>query len=285
MLLHFSIVEDQKKYQSINQRINQSVRYYRVPSSVEKGAALNLLLTKIENGQKPHSKTISLSPFLKYSVGIAAAAVIILAFILFSGKENITNSSLQALSVRLPDQSRVVLTHKSELGFKKRFANRIVDLKGEAYFEVMPGKNFTVKTSTGTVQVLGTRFSVHDDTEKIKVECFEGSVRVSRKGIDQLLVKGEGAVLSDMGPEMANLAQTNYPSFARFKAEYVNSDIKQVLKDLEMFFGIKVNSRFKGTRYYTGSFETGSLENALILLCEPLGLNYVIESQLNVIIF
>ena len=44
---------------------------------------------------------------------------------------------------------------------KKRFTDeRIIQLRGEAFFEVEKGSRFVVQTGKGAVEVLGTSFNV-----------------------------------------------------------------------------------------------------------------------------
>lgn len=83
----------------------------------------------------------------------------------------------------LPDGSKGWLNSGSELSYPARFyKNREVQLKGEAFFNVVHqnGEKFRVKTSALTIQVLGTSFNIsayHDDPE-ISVILKEGRVQV-----------------------------------------------------------------------------------------------------------
>lgn len=276
-------MEEQNKYQSINHRINQSVRYYRVPASVEKGAALNSLLKKIENTPKQQTTKIKLNPVLRWSV-LAAAAAIVVALILFPAKQAIQNNTGKSFSYRLPDQSRVVLTEGSLIEYSKAFKKRQVNLMGEGYFEVTSGKSFQVLTSAGSVQVLGTRFSVKEDGELLEVNCYEGSVKAISKETGQLLHQGDGARLSASSVELFTHPDISYPTFALFNANYSNTEVRQILKEVELFFGVSIQLIYTGNRYYTGTFETGNLESALILLCEPLGFSFTFENNNLIII-
>jgi transmembrane sensor len=267
-------MERQKKYQSINQSIDQSVRYYRVPSSIEKGTALNLLLEKVRQAPPEKAKTIQMYQVVRWTAGIAAAAVIVVAFLVFTGRQSIQNNDLQAFSYRLPDQSRVVLSSGSKVSFSGNFKDRTVRLKGEGYFEVLKGTSFEVKTSSGIVQVLGTRFSVKESGRKLEVICYEGSVRVSNRETGRILSSGDGVSLSDKEMDVVENQYGSYPSFALFQAAYSNHEISDVIEDLELFFGISISSQVRESRYYTGRFETGNPEVALTLLCEPLDLNF-----------
>jgi hypothetical protein len=66
--------------------------------------------------------------------------------------------------VVLSDGTKVWVNSASSLGFRSRFdgKNRIVDLEGEAYFEVAKNANqpFIVRTKTANVRVLGTHFNL-----------------------------------------------------------------------------------------------------------------------------
>lgn len=88
-------------------------------------------------------------------------------------------------SIRLPDQTEVVLNRYSSLTYPERFRGRerSVQLKGEAYFEVSKDAEhpFMVKAEAVMVQVLGTHFNIEaypEDTQ-VKTTLLEGSVGVS----------------------------------------------------------------------------------------------------------
>ena len=280
----FSIMEKQKKYQSINQSINQSVRYYRVPASVEKGTALNLLLNKISQTPARKPKMIYMHTWFKMVSGVAAAAVVILAVLFFTGRESLMNTTLQAASYRLPDQSRVILAPGSSLRHHRYVNTRQVTLSGEGYFEVTRGTRFEVKTSGGMVRVLGTRFSVKEASHSLEVNCYEGRVEAVAGPEKQVLEAGQGAVVSSVGIEAHENAGNGYPSIAIFRAEYHQAELKEVLETLADFFGVDIAAENVAGRRYTGSFETGSIENALILTCEPFGLNFRMEGPGRIII-
>ncbi len=88
--------------------------------------------------------------------------------------------------LRLPDGSKVWLNSLSSLRFPVRFdrRERKVELSGEAYFEVVPGKEkplpFKVISGSQTVEVLGTEFNVngYSDEGNITTTLLTGKVRV-----------------------------------------------------------------------------------------------------------
>lgn len=106
--------------------------------------------------------------------------------------------------VILPDHSKVFLNAGSSIKYPSNFASlddRIVDLKGEAYFEVSPNKKrpFIVVTDEQEVKVLGTHFNVSSYAhEKTKTTLLEGSVRI--KVLNDLGKLGELNKTVDLEP-------------------------------------------------------------------------------------
>nr|WP_294899442.1 FecR family protein [uncultured Pedobacter sp.] len=88
--------------------------------------------------------------------------------------------------VVLSDGTKVWLNADSHLRYPVDFDKdkRVVELEGEAYFEVakMNGKPFIVKTQNQEVKVLGTHFNINSYGYDggIKTTLLEGSVMISR---------------------------------------------------------------------------------------------------------
>lgn len=97
----------------------------------------------------------------------------------------------------LSDGSKVWINAQSALRFPVAFSGkeRVVELKGEAYFEVSPnpGKPFKVFVEGKTVEVLGTDFSIkaYRDEQFLKTSLIEGKVKVSAKQKKQILLPGQ----------------------------------------------------------------------------------------------
>ena len=101
-------------------------------------------------------------------------------------------------SLTLSDGTVVYLNAESKLRFPVQFDgnNRIVELEGEGYFQVVHDENapFVVKTAGMNVQVLGTEFNVSAYTEDtvIQTTLVNGSVRVSSNDSDKTVVLKPG---------------------------------------------------------------------------------------------
>jgi transmembrane sensor len=128
------------------------------------------------------------SPNFKFQISkdnvLAVAASIILLAGIFSILRFYTTTVYspagQHLSHVLPDGSIVKLNAESEITYKPlwwRFV-REVEFEGEAYFEVEKGKKFSVASSMGTTEVLGTSFNIYSRGEEYNVTCITGQVMV-----------------------------------------------------------------------------------------------------------
>ncbi len=101
----------------------------------------------------------------------------------------------------LSDGTKVWLNAASSLKFPSAFAKteRLVEITGEAYFEVAKDKirPFIVKTTTQSIEVLGTHFNInaYDDEPAVATTLLEGSVKLLSlaNGKTQLLKPGQQA--------------------------------------------------------------------------------------------
>jgi transmembrane sensor len=107
----------------------------------------------------------------------------------------------ETYQLRLPDGSRIWLNATSSLRYAPNLmqnGRRVVQLDGEAYFEVAHDKKhpFIVESRGQSVEVLGTHFNVnaYKDESQIATTLLEGSVKVTVKGKAQLIKPGQQAL-------------------------------------------------------------------------------------------
>jgi transmembrane sensor len=101
----------------------------------------------------------------------------------------VSNKSGNLLRVALPDSSVIWLRSYAVLHYQENFTRhqeRMVDLKGEAYFRIAHDSihPFIVRTGNMTTTVLGTEFNVeaYEDEPTIKVSLQRGKVRIDSRG-------------------------------------------------------------------------------------------------------
>ena len=110
--------------------------------------------------------------------------------------------------VVLSDGTKVWINSGSELTFPMNFekGERVVELKGEAYFDVTKSKEwpFIVRTCRSSVKVLGTSFNVcsyeEDALEQVTLE--QGGVEVKHHDETYLLHPGEQFELDTTNEEV-----------------------------------------------------------------------------------
>ncbi|ATP55669.1 anti-sigma factor [Pedobacter ginsengisoli] len=104
--------------------------------------------------------------------------------------------------VILADGTHVWLNAASSLKFPASFKGktRLVELTGEAYFEVAKNKQmpFIVHTQNQEVEVLGTHFNIssYDDEKVTKTTLLEGSVKVIAQANQKVIKPGEQAQIN-----------------------------------------------------------------------------------------
>ncbi|SDE04786.1 FecR family protein [Mucilaginibacter pineti] len=167
--------------------------------------------------------------------------------------------------VVLPDGSKVWLNAASSIKFPTRFASneRLVELTGEAYFEVVKvlahkekvnktGKlPFVVLSNRQRIEVLGTRFNVNDYHEEnsVKTTLLEGSVKVNAlTGDDQHAAIN--AVMLKPG-QQSDLDRSNFKVSAADTAaatawkngffQFDNEDIHVVMRKISRWYNIEVD--------------------------------------------
>jgi len=101
-----------------------------------------------------------------------------------AGDMTVTVEKGQKVALTLPDKSRVWVNSGSTLTYGSRFNKheRIIELNGEAYFEVAKNKKapFIVESRGFSVEALGTAFDVkaYPDEKQISTVLIRGKVEV-----------------------------------------------------------------------------------------------------------
>lgn len=168
----------------------------------------------------------------------------------------------------LSDSTKVWLNAESQLKYPVVFSSdkRIVELTGEAFFEVTPNqdKSFQVISGDQTIEVLGTSFNVtsYEDDAEVVTTLIEGKVNVNQRFGDKksiLLSPNEQSKLNKQTGEIKNIKVdpnqfTAWKSGKFYFRQHKLKDITKVLSrwyDIEIFF---VNSDTENKRF-TGRFK------------------------------
>lgn len=148
--------------------------------------------------------------------------------------------------VILPDKSKVWLNARSSLTYPTYFAGneRNVQLKGEAYFEIIHNEKmpFKVTSSGQTVEVLGTHFDImaYQDEQIMRTTLLEGSVKISDNGNSRILVPGEQAQVSDAAIKVTD--KVDLEDVMAWKTGYFkfNESLESIMRKIARWYDIKV---------------------------------------------
>lgn len=179
-------------------------------------------------------------------------------------------------NIILADGTKVYLNTVSSIKYPTQFNGnqRVVELSGEAYFEVAKNKSkpFIVQSGNQSIEVLGTHFNVHayPNESVIKTTLLEGSVAISYKNKKAILRPGQQSNVSDHSNQIAIREMDTQAAIAwkngRFKFD--NADLKTVMKQLERWYGIEVEYRgdVSDARFNGGTFMNKNLSEVLKVL-------------------
>ena len=208
-----------------------------------------------------------------------------LFFTVSSSNTSLTSEKAEIKSQRLPDNSKVTINAASTLTYNSllwRFDRRL-KLEGEAYFEVVKGSDFSVKTSLGTVTVVGTKFKIKHRSDYFEVVCYEGAVSVSTTKETYLLKNGDRFLRADNKKVERSNINEKAPYWLQKSSVFIAAPIKRVLNELERQYAVKIQTNGIDTSsLFTGRFTHDNLEMALKSITLPM--RYIYSITANTII-
>lgn len=147
----------------------------------------------------------------------------------------------------LSDGSKVQLNSMSSIRFPVQFAKdcRLVELEGEAYFEVSKtGQPFIVKTKGMNIEVLGTTFNISAyANEEYQTTLVNGSVRVQTEdGSNRILKPSEQACITP-GSNQINVRNVDtafYTSWIHGKINFKDQRLEDIMKTLARWYDMEV---------------------------------------------
>ncbi len=234
---------------------------------------------------------LNLTPSVYWRV--AAILIIAVSTYFFLSPNNTTLITPQGTHQiwNLPDGSQISLNAGSEANYHAASwdDNRLIDLDGEAFFDVLKGSTFSVKTSSGLVTVLGTEFNVKVRDDQFYVHCFEGLVKVQTQDTTLMLPAGSGMRLIQ-GQLLNDIVTIGAkPDWMSGESSFENTPLKAVLFELERQYAVNIDYHpglltENEPALFSGSFTHQDLSIALKSVCQPFGLSFELSDQ-NVRIF
>lgn len=169
-----------------------------------------------------------------------------------SAKEKLTYNTIRTprggeYSLKLSDGTMVWINSDSELKHPVHFVGdkRIVEVKGEAYFDVRKDKDrpFIIKTSRGDIKVLGTSFNVRDYKEEqaLYTTLVEGKVELSNRSNNVILTPGKQAIVKGMEKIVVNEVDTEiYTSWKDGRFVFKRQTMEEIMNNLSRWYDVDV---------------------------------------------
>jgi transmembrane sensor len=150
--------------------------------------------------------------------------------------------------VVLPDGSHVWLNAASSLRYPVAFSGkeRVVELMGEAYFEVAHNKAmpFKVKTRQQEVEVLGTHFNVsaYNDEKITATTLMEGSVKVTSVADHKntIIKPGQQSTIDSQGMQVREVDTDEALAWKNGYFLFNNENLGSIMRKISRWYNVEV---------------------------------------------
>ena len=200
----------------------------------------------------------------------------------------------QNVELAMSDSTKVWLNSGTKLRYPSSFGpkSRIVELDGEAFFNVATDKNhpFVIRTTYLDVKVTGTRFNVDSYTEndKTNVTLVEGKVAIQNKSgntIAELLPNTNAEFSKSAG--ILNLKKVNvefYTSWTTGTIVFRKESLGEIAKKLEKWYSVKIvfdQESIKDIAFSGSILKTKPIDQILEILTYISKIGYQMEPRAN----
>ena len=255
----------------------------------------------IESREKKSHRRFSFVPMLRWAAVVCLPIIAALA-VYELGLDSkvdtlplvVTAESGERAKVQLPDGTKVNINSASQISYPHDFngEKRIVELDGEAYFEVTPDKErpFVVKAAGLEITVLGTAFDVcsYKDDSEVSVVLLTGKVDVASES-DRYVMQPDEKLVYDRNTgtmQVGKVYSKEYVEWTDGNLRFENESLENIVKVLSRVYNVKIvfDSAFpEGQYFFTGSIGSGGITNALDILSMTSSLHYEVRDSVIVL--
>lgn len=198
-----------------------------------------------------------------------------------AGTDDIAPDAINTLStpkggqyvIILPDGTKVWLNAQSSLHFPTAFnaKERVVQLSGEAYFEVAKDKRkpFHVQSKGADIEVLGTHFNVMAYTNEpiMETTLLEGAIKVSKDNRSETIRPGKQVQLSDQGMQIRSIDTVDAVAWKNGIFQFNDTHLKNIMRQVERWYDVKIDYASLPDKRYNGMvFRNSNLSEVLKML-------------------
>jgi transmembrane sensor len=244
----------------------------------------NIVLTNAKNGDLANENKVSVKKTADGRILYSKASgdgVVSAAF------NTLTTPKGGQYTVTLSDGTLVYMNSASSLKFPVTFSNkeRVVELSGEAYFEVSHNKQkpFKVMTNQQVVEVLGTHFNINSFgvDNSVKTVLEEGSVKVYSKTVAKLLKPGQQSIVKKDEIEVADADVEEALAWKNGYFRFNNESIKSVMPKLARWYDVEVvfDEQVTDVGFYGTISRSKNVREVLKMLEYTKGVHFKIEGR------
>lgn len=200
----------------------------------------------------------------------------------------------QKANVVLPDGSKVWVNSDSKLSYGSRFnkKERVLQLEGEAYFEVASDKDrpFIVETNEMAVRALGTSFNVksYEDENSASTVLRTGRVEVTTDSDCLILNPNEKIVFNKQTGHAQKSSIDNATDYINWKYNeltFNGETFENIAHTLERYYNTRIIFESESLKKYrfTGTPGNTSLESILQILSLTSPLSYEVKDSMIIL--
>ncbi|MDR1938344.1 MAG: FecR domain-containing protein [Tannerellaceae bacterium] len=261
---------------------------------------LGRIKTQMDSGGRKTAKQM----FLQWIARSAAVLVLLLAtgagvYFHTANRRDMPDTVVsvgkgQKAGITLPDGTKVWMNSDTELRYGSRFNNarRMLELEGEAYFEVAPDRDraFIVQTGGLSVKALGTSFDLksYANESHVSTVLMTGKVEVASGNEKIILSPNERIVFDKANKTMEKNTVFEAKDYANWKYDTLSFEaetFENIVRTLERYYNIKITFGSESLKKYrfTGTPGNTSLESILQRLSLTSPLSYEVRDSMIVL--
>lgn len=191
------------------------------------------------------------SPALKIACSLLLGFIIGYLYIGYSSEENmltIVAPEGNQSELILPDGSKVWINSSSSITYPSEFnqSTRIVELKGEAYFDIAKKEKmpFIVKAGNNNIEVLGTTFNVdfNEEDDILETILYTGSVKIyGNETPDVKILSPSDKIILEKGTIKLQTKTTNsLPTWRSGLFDFDNISLADIVTELEKYYSVRI---------------------------------------------
>jgi transmembrane sensor len=181
----------------------------------------------------------------------------------------------ETATVTLLDGTVVKLGPESRLRLEGGQSSRQVAFQGRAFFAVAhdPKRKFEIRTPSGDISVLGTRFDLQAVQKDLQVAVVEGRVTLRARGSESLVGRGElgrvldGVPLPTIEAPDADSSTKWLGNFFAFQATPLRTVVAEILRRRGSQVSIVIADSSLGDRAVTGAFDEPDYQVTMRIIC------------------